>query len=376
MKEKLRSIFFAGTLLSMSLVNTLTPTKVFSNKENRYLQTFPDFNWDTILSSKFGKDFEKYATDQFIGRDNWIRLKTVSDLAVQKKDNGRVYFGKDGYLFNVDEEIDKEQFEKNIKYINTFIENLKQYNKDISITTLLVPSKEEILKDKLPLYAPVIDETSIIEDIKSSLKENINILDLIDVLNDKSDKYIYYKTDHHWTTKGAFYAYEYYLKSLGVTPISEDNFHIIEASNEFLGSNYRKANFYTGKPDKISVYKPKEDINVDIIFNDEIKSNNLYEESFLSKTDKYSYFLGGDKALININSSVRNGKSILVIKDSFANSFIPFLINHYENIYVIDPRYFNMSIEEFIKERGIDEVLFLFNIQNFVQEKSMAILEK
>lgn len=376
MKEKLRSIFFAGTLLSMALVNTLTPTKVFSNKENRYLQTFPDFNWDTILSSKFGKDFEKYTTDQFIGRNNWISLKTVSDLAMQKKDNGRVYFGKDGYLFNVDEEIDKEQFEKNIKYINTFIENLRQYNKNISITALLVPSKEEVLKDKLPLYAPVIDETNIIEDIKSSLNGNINILDLIDVLNNKSDRYIYYKTDHHWTTKGAFYAYEYYLKSLGVTPISEDKFDIIEVSNEFLGSNYRKANFYTGKPDKMSVYKPKEDINVDIIFNDKIKSNGLYEESFLSKTDKYSYFLGGDKALININSSVKNGKSILLIKDSFANSFIPFLINHYENIYVVDPRYFNMSIEEFIKERDIGEVLFLFNIQNFVQEKSMAILAK
>lgn len=376
MKGKLRSIFFAGTLLSMSLVNTLTPTKVFSNKENRYLQTFPDFNWDTILSSKFGKDFEKYTTDQFIGRNNWISLKTISDLAMLKKDNGRIYFGKDGYLFNVDEEIDKEQFEKNISYINKFLRNISLYNKDISITALLIPSKEEVLKDKLPLYGPVIDETSIIKDIESSLKENIKILDLIDVLNNESDKYIYYKTDHHWTTLGAFYAYEYYIKSLGVEPVGKDNFDIIEVSNEFLGSNYRKANFYTGKPDKMSVYKPKEDINIDIIFNEEIKSNDLYEGKFLSKTDKYSYFLGGDKALININTSVKNGKSILVIKDSFANSFIPFLINHYENIYVVDPRYFNMSIEEFIKERDIDEVLFLFNIQNFVQEKSLSILAK
>ena len=145
-------------------------------------------------------------------------------------------------------------------------------------------------------------------------------------------------------------------------------------SRDFLGTSYRKANFYLGEDDDINVYIPKKEVKYDITINNENKMISLYEKSFLDKTDKYSYFLGGDHSIVEIETGVKNDKKILVIKDSFANSFIPFLVNHYESIILIDPRYYNGSIVDYMGDEKIDEVLFLFNIQTFVQEKKFYVL--
>lgn len=373
MKEKSRSILFTTLILGLALANILTPIKSFSNKEGRYLQELPKFSYNSLIKGKFTEEFETFTTDQFIARNNWISLKTIGDLSMLKKDNGRVYFGKEGYLFDVDEEINKKQLEENLSNVNILLNNINQYNKDITTTILLVPTKNSVLKDKLPSYAPVTNEREIVKNIKDYLEINSNILDLTDLLRNNSQEYIYYKTDHHWTTKGAFYAYKYYLNDMGATLLEDEGFNIDKVSDEFLGTSYRKANILLGKADSIYKYTPKHNIAYNMIVNKGIKGANLYDETYLNKSDKYSYFLGGDKALIEIDTSTKNGKSILVIKDSFANSFIPFLINHYERISIIDPRYFSMSIIDYISENPIDELLFLFNIQNFVQEKTFYL---
>lgn len=369
MKEKIRSILFASLIICIAIFNIIKPNTSFSSKENRYLQGFPTIKSKDIISGKFGVDFEKYSTDQFIGRDTWISLKTLSDLSMLKKDNTRVYFGKDHYLFDVDPPIDKEQAKKNIKSINIFLEKLK--DKNIDIYALLIPTKSQVHTDKLPAYAPIVDEKEIIDSLQESLKDNIEILSLMDILKDKSDEYIYYRTDHHWTSKGAFYAYEYFLESIGETPLKEEDFIIENVSKDFLGTSYRKANYYLAKPDEIHRYNPKDGIQYDITINQSNKENSLYDNSFLNKIDKYSYFLGGDKSIIEIETSAESDKTILIIKDSFANSFIPFLTNHYKKVIVIDPRYFNMSVVDYIEGMDLDEIVFLFNIQSFIQEKAL-----
>ncbi len=314
MKSKVRSILFAIILLGLSLFNILTPSKSFSNKENRYLAQFPELKFENILSGKFSTDFEKYASDQFVSRDNWIGLKTISQLAILKKDNGRVYFGKEDYLFDVESELTDEQFALNIKNLNKFAASIKE---EIKITALLIPTKTEVLKDK-----------------------------------------------------GAFYAYEKYMKLVGGSPLSEDDFLKEIVSDDFFGTIYRKANFYLGEPDRITKYTPKDNIDLEIFFNNDTKEEQLYDSTFLDKTDKYSFFLGGDKAIVEINTSVENGKTIVVMKDSYANSMIPFLVNNYEHIIMVDTRYYNSGISQFVNERDVDEVLLLYNIQTFVNEKS------
>lgn len=372
MKNKITSLFFAGLLISIAILNIITPQRTFSGKENRYLQLFPDFNREDIISGKFGDDFEKYSSDQFVARNFWISLKTISDLAILKKDNDRVYFGKEDYLFDLDKAIKEEQEDKNIANINKLLINLRENHKDIDVYALLVPSKSQTLQNKLPDYAPTVDEEKIIDSLKFSLEDNINILSLIDILRNNSDEYIYYRTDHHWTSKGAYYGYQHFLKSKGDKPLDVDDFAVETVSKDFLGTSYRKANYYTGKPDNIDIYTPKDPIDYNIKINEIEKEDSLYDNSFLNKTDKYSYFLGGDKAVIEIETSIKNGKTILIIKDSFANSFIPFAVNNYEKVIAIDPRYFNIKIADYIEGKDIDEIVFLFSIQNFIQEKALS----
>lgn len=370
MKDKFTSIFFAGLLIILAGLNILTPEKTFSNKENRYLQSFPEITRQNILSGKFGDDFNNYSSDQFLGRNTWISLKTISDLALLKKDNGRVYFGKENYLFDVDEAIDKEQYNKNIKNINIFLDELKEKHEEVDIFALLVPSKSQVLKNLLPSYGPIVDEREIINNLNTSLRDNIDILSLIDIFSEKSDEYIYYRTDHHWTSKGAFYAYRYFLETNKEEALLDKDFIIKKVSEDFFGTSYRKANFYLGEADDINIYIPKEEVKYDIIINQQEKVSSLYDESYLEKTDKYSYFLGGDKSIVEIKTSVKNNKTILILKDSFANSFIAFLGNHYENIILIDPRYYNGNLIDYMNDKKIDQLLFLFNIQTFVQEKA------
>ncbi|NLC03427.1 MAG: hypothetical protein GX787_04005 [Tissierellia bacterium] len=367
MKSKIRSILFAIIILGLSVINVTRPTKVFSSKENRYLQQFPELTLSNIFSGDFSTDFEKYASDQFIGRDNWIGLKTLSQLAMLKKDNGRVYFGKDDYLFDVESGLDEKQFNENIQNLDKFVGSIGE---KIKITALLVPTKTGVLEDKLPAYAPVIDEENLVAQIKEKLNKDIIVTDLINTFKEHANEDIYYKTDHHWTSKGAFYAYEKYIESLGGSPLIERDFIIDLVSDEFYGTSYRKANFYLGKPDTIHKYTGKNPIDYEIHFNSSPESGDLYDNSFLYKTDKYSYFLGGDKALVEINTSIKNGKTIVVLKDSFGNSMIPFLIHNYEKIIMLDTRYYNGSISDFVDENSVDEVLFLYNIQTFVSEKS------
>lgn len=374
MKDKLLTILFILIIGSLSLANLITPSKVFSSRENRYLQQFTKPTLESTLSGKFATDFEKYAGDQFVMRDSWIGLKTLSEKARLKKDNGRIYFGKNGYLFDVDLPIEQNRYDLNIKSINTLISQIKDWQNDVTINTLLVPSKSNGVKNYLPLFAPVVDEKALLEKIKNDLSSGINNIDVFKELFKNENTY--YKTDHHWTSFGAYLAYSHYVSSQGIKPLSLNDFIIKTVVTDFLGTSYRKANFYTMPADTIEKYTAKKDKLLNVTYNQTVRTNNLYEESFLDKTDKYSFFMGGDHALVEINSDVENGKTLVVLKDSFANSLIPFLTNHYKTIYVIDTRYYNGSIIEYIKDSEADEVLLLYNIKNLVSEKTLTKLAR
>ncbi len=373
MKEKTLTIIFILALGFLSMANLLAPSKVFSTKENRYLQQFPTLTIKDIMSNNFSANFDTYASDQFIARDKWIGLKTLVDKSILKKDNGRVYFGKDGYLFDVKPAINQEQFDKNIKNINLLSVDLKEINKDLIINAVMVPTKASVLSNKLPLYAPVMDEKELFKQIEKELSNNINLVDLKEKLQTHNNEAIYYKTDHHWTSLGAFYAYQEFLTDQA---LAKDDFIIKEVTNEFLGTSYRKANFYLNSPDTIEKYIAKNASDIIVTIDEKNQTSSLYDESYLNKTDKYAYFLGGDQAVVKINTNITNGKDLLILKDSFANSMIPFLTNHYRNIYVLDTRYYNGSIKDYVANLEIDEVLMLYNIENFISEVTFSKLNK
>lgn len=371
MKNRIRITIISSLIMLVSILNLFIPSRSFSELENRYLQTLPTLTFKDFLSGSYTSDFEKYATDQFPFRDLWVKVKSSSDLLLLKKDNGRVYFGKNNFLFDVKTEIDYSQLEQNIGYINQFIENMK-VDGEKNINLLLIPSKETIYKDYLPDYAPIIDEIGLMEEVTISI--NSNIIDRLATLEGKREEYIYYKTDHHWTSLGAYYGYEALGDYLGFKPVEIEQFNKDLVSDTFLGSMYRKVNVFKGSPDRIFKYYLDGDSIDHLIVNEESIRDSLYDESFLDKNDKYSYFLGGDYGLVEINTKINNGRSLLLIKDSFSNSMVPFLAEHFETIYMIDARYFGRSITEFIEEKDIEDILMAYSLSTIIGSKSLNIL--
>ncbi|MEY8304404.1 DHHW family protein [Anaerosalibacter bizertensis] len=183
---------------------------------------------------------------------------------------------------------------------------------------------------------------------------------------------IYYKTDHHWTSKGAFYAYKRLGESMGFYPHGNDYFDIKEVTDSFYGSLYSKGRFRNIKGDSIELYIPKKSENCTVEYYDEKKiSNSLYNMESLKEKDKYTVFLNGNHSLLKINTDISNSKKLLIIKDSYANSLVPFLTGHYNEIYMIDLRYFNEDLSKFIKENNIDDTLILYNVKTFFEDNSI-----
>lgn len=363
-------IVFFVLIFGITITSFFVPIRSFSENENRYLEQKPEFSIETLVSGKYTSNYETYITDQFLMRDQWIGLKTMTERALMKKDINGVYFGKDGYLIEKHEasKVKEEQTKKNIDRLQFFVDKYtKELGKDC-IHVMLVPTASEILSDKLPAFANGYDQNIVLDRVNEVLPEG-TFVDVQDTLKEHKDEYIYYRTDHHWTANGAFYAYQDWAKQSGFEPFAKEAFDIEIGSDRFLGTIYSKVNV-KAQPDTIYLYKKKGNPSYQVTYNMEKKSNSLYEMEKLNTKDKYSVYLGGNNALVEIQTENNNGRKLLVIKDSFSHSFVPLLVDHFETVAMVDFRYFNMGISSFIEQYGITDVLVLYNTMNFVQDKN------
>lgn len=375
-KQVIMTVLFVLLILTLTIFNMLKPTKAFSETENRPLQLLPQFSFEELFNGKYGVNFEKYTTDQFIGRDKWVEIKNDIDFAIQKKDSKGVYFGQDGYLFEklTDSTLNKEQLDINSKRLSAFVEKYSQKLGKDRVRAIIAPNSFEILDDKLPKFAPTIDEEYYLSQMKKDMGDNF--INLVDVFKDnKNSDNLYYKTDHHWTSDGAYLAYTEWCKSLNIKPMDKDEFTINVVSEDFYGTYHSKARYSGIKPDIIKQYVPKEDFTYDVDFDlGKEKSNSLYSEEFLQKKDKYSYFLDSNHSVIDIKTNVQNDKKLLVIKDSYANSFVPFAVNHFSEVFVVDFRYYKLGMSKFIEENGITDVLVLYNFSTFTTDANTGAM--
>lgn len=350
------------------LFNIIISDKDFSDMENRRLEQLPKFSFENIFKGQFISNFEKYISDQFPFRDFFIGVKSYCERISGKKENNGVFLGEDGYLMEKFNKPHDKDFKNRIDVINSFAENTANINKYF----ILVPNSVKILEDKLPYSAPVDDEYFYMNKVKNGLDKNIKFVDVYDIFWDKKDEYIYYKTDHHWTTKGAFYAYEKLAKSMGFYPHEEDYFNIENVADNFYGSLYSKGGFRNIDSDDIKLYIPKKSENYTVKYYEENNtSDSLYNMDNLNKKDKYTVFLNGNHPLLKINTNIHNGKKLLIIKDSYANSLVPFLTGHFNEIYMIDLRYFEEDLSKFIKNNDIDDILILYNVKSFFEDDSI-----
>lgn len=377
-KRSISMIVFLGMFFSVAIFNFLKPQKGFSESENRFLASAPEFSWESLLNGTFTKEAEEFITDQFLFRDQFIGIKTESEHLIGKQDTNGVYFAKDGYLIEKHDSstIEKTLLERNIQRLAEFMNTTSDLLGEEHVSVMLVPTASAILTDKLPAFATQFDQDEMLDYIKAEMI-NGKFVDIRTALKEHNREEIYYKTDHHWTTIGAFYAYEAWCQQMGIEYHTQEEYVIQMVSDNFYGTIYTKARLIGTKPDKIYRFTPKFENAYAVDYNlGERTENSLYAESYLSKRDQYSYFLSGNNPLVKIQSSNQNGKKLLLIKDSFAHSLAPFAANDFEEVHMVDLRYLNMSMQDYMEQNEITDVLILYNTINFATEKTLVNLNR
>jgi len=366
---KLLGIIFILFLLLVSSIEIISKDKRFSENENRMLSQVPNLNIDNITSGRFSKKFEKYCVDQFPGRNDWVALKTNIDLLFGKKELNNIYLGDGGYLIEKFEKPDDKLVDENVKAINGLIAKYKYVNSYF----VLVPNASDILSEKLPEHAPVVKQHSYISDFYSSLDKSIKTVDLQNTFNSKNYEDIFYRTDHHWTSTGAYYAFSDLAKIMKLK-LTDDYYDKILISDSFYGTLASKVGYYDGPGDKIQAYIPKyskDEVIVSYV-EEKVKSPSLYDSSKLDTKNQYEVFLKGNHPLVKIKTTTQNRRTLLVVKDSYANCFIQFLTPHFSNIILLDPRYYYQDIYELMDGEEVTDMLFLYNANTFFNDSFLA----
>lgn len=349
--KKIVSIITTTIIIILLTLFIVLPKSSFSSNENRYLEKFPKLTIESLLDGSYMSKFESYVEDHFPFREFFLTLKTnVYKFSGMTKQSD-VYFGSDSYLLQ--EYNEPTSNDKIIRIVNRFVSSLENINVDF----VIAPTSIYVNSSKLPSNSIVYNQGKVIDYYKKNL--NVNLIDVKDNLLKSNNDYLYYKTDHHWTTFGAYEAYLKYCSDKNLIPYE---FEYKLVNDEFYGTLYSKVIDNSLEYD--SIYQIVDDSVYEVYYDDlDLVKDSMYEEKYLKQKDKYSYFLDNNHTLITItNKSLDNNLELLVIKDSYANAFIPMIAKHYEKIHVIDPRYYKLNISEYIKENNISNILFLYNV--------------
>ena len=374
-------IVFIGFFVLISGASLIIKDREFSPNENRYLAETPELSWDNILSGKFQDGLEDYLRDQVCFRDGWITVKTGIQKACGDTDIGGAYVGKDGYDFEkiTPEDVDEKQVDRNIKAVEDYFMTASETIDKQKLSFLLVPTSGLVMQEKLPKNARLFDQAKYIDQVQKAMKD-YNFVDVRDTLMDHNEEYIYYKTDHHWTSACACLAYEVWSEHTGGEAEKKDELAENVVSDKFRGSLYSKILDADSAYDEIWTYGLQKDDafgskDCTVTIDEKQQLDSIYDDEKLQKKDKYAYFLSGNYGQVHIQNqkvaSKAKGKNILIIKDSFANSFVPFVTQDYENIYMVDLRYYNGDMKSYLQEHNITDVLVLYNISNFISDRNL-----
>ena len=372
------SLFIGGILVG----SLLAPDKEFSELENRYLQTPPKLSLENLQSGKFMEDAEDYVNDHVIGRDLWVALKAWSERLSGKQENNGVYFGKNDTLINRLDEPSWEDIpaqggtsakpglETSAGYVNALVNNV-----DVPVYFGIIPSAAEIWSDRLPEGAPTADEKAIIDRLYDTVQTYT--IDMYSVLEEHKDEDIYYRTDHHWTSLGAYYGYTALMEAMGMeaAPLNEDA--KVTVTDSFYGTIFSSSGVRWVAPDHIDRYISGDGLKVTAYFDGTPTDSTLYVDSYLDKKDKYSSFLGGNQPLCVIETEHTDAPKVLVIRDSYSDSLAPFLTQNFSEIHLFDPRMNLNSVKDYVETNEIDQVVVLYSISNFISSsKDLFVLSR
>ena len=352
-----------GILVALALASLLTPEREFSPNENRYLQLTPELSWATLMDGTFTKKAENYVSDQIALRDTWMETASLVQRAALRQEINDTWLGRDGRYFAkvTPDTFDTDQYEKNLEQVRTFFDN--NSGKDCRI--MMVPTPAYMLRDDLPANAPLFDAASCFDTLLGEFGPEA--IDLRTALTANAAD-MYYRTDHHWTTEGAQTAYGVWCAATGH---ERQNWQLETASTCFRGTLYSAVLLPDSPYDRVTIASDAAIRSMDC---DGEVSDSLYSMAALEEKDHYKIFMGGNYAKVVIDTGANTGKSLLVVKDSFANSFLPFLVRDYDTITVLDLRFYREGVQPLADQA--DDVLVLYELTNFAADKNLYKLNK
>lgn len=337
------------------------PDRKLSETENRALKTLPEFSFDRLLSSEYTSELAEYISDQFPARDSFVATKAYSELLFGKRENNGVIYGKNNTL--IDTNSIGERLQENIDIIKEF-----QTVTNTSVCLAILPSSMDVFSEYMPKSYDMSRNNDLWKQFYTQTqKSNLNVAELYTPLCEKNN---YYRTDHHYTSFGAFQTYKLLAENLGFDAKSEEFFDVEIVSKDFCGTSMRTSGFYLVPKDEIALFRYDGDSDYKVTADG--KDISLYDISKLDLTDKYAVFLGGNHARVDITGNGEKPR-LLVIRDSFADSLAPFLAIHYD-LTLIDLRYYNDNIQQLVREENFEQILILENITEFSSAKNISYL--
>ena len=361
---------FLGGLLAWHL---LLPDRDRSDVENRTLAQFPEFSWEDLKDGSFTKGVEEYFADQFPLRDQWTGLKARTEQLLGKREFNGVYLCGDALIAKVEPPKDGLE-EKNLSYVSRLAERT-----ELPVYLGLIPSAAEIWRDRLPRGAESWDQAAFIA--RAAELEGVEPIDFLTALRDHAGERtwegIFYRTDHHWTTLGAYYGHAALMEALGrgeeVPEPETVRARDLPVSNGFQGTLYSQSGIHWLEPDSIEFWVEESGLTVTSWRDGTPKEAGLYDYDYLGKKDKYSAFLGGNQPLCVVKNPEGKGK-LLVIRDSYADSLAPFLALHFEEVHLLDPRYYRYSAAKYAEDNGLDAIAVVYSVPNFITDRNLVLL--
>ena len=374
-------LLFTAFMLVLSLIDPLFSSRAESEMENRKLAQRPQMTLQSLLAreetQKYSYRYEQYVNDQFVGRDAWITLKSVSESALGKIENNGIVYGDHHRMFEYYPSADQRRLSMNVEFLTRFAQT---WQDTLPLSVALVPSSYMVYVDDLPAGLPNLDQQAAIQGIYSQFSSRVNTLDLLPMLEGQAEgEDLYYKTDHHWTTWGAYQAYRAFVESRGLQAVSWEELAPLEQQVEdFYGTYYSKCKLFSAQPDTITYF----DIPTTSVTVAGEPREGLYNASKWPVRDKYAAFLWGNNDLMvirsdnNLNHRAGETSRILVVKDSYGNSLIPFLTYSYDEIYVVDLRFLTQSMTELVSSTQFDDLLILYSFMNFASDSNLTYLNR
>ena len=365
---------FCLIIFGVSGLHVLTADKSFSDSENRVLATFPKLTVSSLADGSFMKNFETYLTDQFPFRDSIISAKTVVDRILGKNEENGVYIGKEGYLFDSQTPYNSTK----VKEIGQAVRKFASTHETFETAFVLAPNSSYVYSDYLPEYLEMPSQKAQLKSARKEIKtENIFWPSVAAIFEKNAQKtQLYYKTDHHWTTRGAYLIFRELCLQWGFESSIKDideKFSFYQVSDSFEGTLASTSGVHD-TTDNIEICVPEESEGTYVAHFESSgeKTASVFFGDKLEEKNQYEVFLGGNYDKVIISTVAPEGRSLLIVKDSYANCLIPMLTPYFSKIVVIDPRYLTDSLDSIIKENDFSHMLYLYNLNTLLEDNSLV----